>query len=41
MKMDIDSKLDKFDVKSGDEGSSSMQVDSKVYDFGFKILIYI
>ncbi|KAJ6432101.1 hypothetical protein OIU84_019372 [Salix udensis] len=27
--MDIDSKLDNADVKSGDEGSSSMQVDSK------------
>uniref|UniRef100_A0A6N2MWL0 Uncharacterized protein n=1 Tax=Salix viminalis TaxID=40686 RepID=A0A6N2MWL0_SALVM len=29
LKMDIDSKLDNADVKSGDEGSSSMQVDSK------------
>ncbi|KAJ6324703.1 hypothetical protein OIU76_011905 [Salix suchowensis] len=30
--MDIDSKLDNADVKSGDEGSSSMQVDSKNLD---------
>ncbi|KAJ6982459.1 GPN-loop GTPase QQT2-like isoform X1 [Populus alba x Populus x berolinensis] len=30
--MDIDSKLDRFDAKSGDEGSSSMQVDSKNLD---------
>ena len=38
--MDIDSKLDSVDVKSGDEGSSSMQVDSKVYYISYKIPVY-